>query len=379
MTTTPIQPKTTPYTDRQEKLITILEANGFSSLILNACPSLTYLTGLHFHLSERPVLAFFMPDRNPLIFLPELELEKLKNLPFLIESFPYGEDPKQWNVEFLHAIKTVKLGGKSNGVESRQLRYLEFQLLLNAATTADFFSADDLVSKLRMYKEEIELVAMRKAAEIAENALTATIPFINIGISEREIASELTLQLFRAGSDPQLAFSPIVSSGPNSANPHSTPSDRILTSGDLLVIDWGACSLGYNSDITRTFGIGNIEPEFSLIGKIVLEANTTGRKSAKPGITAEMVDKATRDVIVSAGYGKYFTHRTGHGLGMEGHEEPYIRANNPMLLEPGMTFTIEPGIYLPGRNGVRIEDDVVITDTGAECLTSFPRKVIQLV
>jgi Xaa-Pro dipeptidase len=189
----------------------------------------------------------------------------------------------------------------------------------------------------------------------------------------------LTLQLFRAGSDPQLAFSPIVSSGPNSANPHSTPSDRILTSGDLLVIDWGACSLGYNSDITRTFGIGNIEPEFSLIGKIVLEANTTGRKSAKPGITAEMVDKVTRDVIVSAGYGNFFTHRTGHGLGMEGHEEPYIRANNPMLLEPGMTFTIEPGIYLPGRNGVRIEDDVVITDTGAECLTSFPRKVIQLV
>jgi Xaa-Pro dipeptidase len=220
---------------------------------------------------------------------------------------------------------------------------------------------------------------MRKAVQIAEQALTATLPYVRIGLSERELAAELTLQLFRAGCDPQLAFSPIVSSGPNSANPHATPSGRTLTSGDFLVIDWGASFEGYLSDITRTFAIGNMEPELVQISKIVQEANIAGRKSAKPGIAVGNIDKATRDVIETAGYGKYFTHRTGHGLGMEGHEEPYIRAGNLMLLEPGMTFTIEPGIYLPGRNGVRIEDDVVITDTGAECLTSLPREVAQLV
>src|SRR4030042_5075982 len=115
MTTTSNQTKTTPYTDRQGKLIAILKKNRFSSLILNACPSLTYLTGLHFHLSERPVLAFFMPDRYPMIVLPELEQEKLKNLPFSVESFPYGEDPKQWGAEFIRAVKTAKLGGKRNG------------------------------------------------------------------------------------------------------------------------------------------------------------------------------------------------------------------------------------------------------------------------
>jgi Xaa-Pro dipeptidase len=122
-----------------------------------------------------------------------------------------------------------------------------------------------------------------------------------------------------------------------------------------------------------------VETELIQIGKIVLEANTAARRMAKPGIAIDLVDRSARSVIESAGYGKFFTHRTGHGLGMEGHEEPYIRADNFMLLEPGMTFTIEPGIYLPGRNGVRIEDDVVITDSGSESLTSLPREVIQLV
>jgi Xaa-Pro dipeptidase len=314
-----------------------------------------------------------------MIVLPELEQEKLTNLPYEIESFPYGEDPTQWSVVFSSAVNIAQLGGKRNGVEPRHLRLLEFLLLLNSASPADFIPADNIVSMLRMFKEASEISAMRKAAEIAEKALRVTLLHIQIGITEREIASELTLQLFRAGCDPQLAFSPIVSSGPNSANPHATPSDRKLTPGDLLVIDWGASFDEYCSDITRTFSIGSIEPELALISKIVLEANSAGRKSARPGIAAELVDKAAREVIESSGYGNYFTHRTGHGLGMEGHEEPYIRANNPMLLAPGMTFTVEPGIYLPGRNGVRIEDDVVITDTGAESLTNFPREVTQLV
>ena len=379
MNTITKQSWTSPYINRQSKLAAILQANGINCLLCNAGPSLVYLTGLHFHLSERPVLTFFMPHRSPVIVLPELEQEKLKNLPFEIEAFTYGEDPTQWSVAFSHAAKIAQLEGNRNGVEPRHLRYLEFKLLLNSASLADFVPAEDIVSKLRMFKEASELSAMRKAAEIAEKALSATLPYIQIGTTEREIASELTLQLFRAGCDPQLAFSPIVSSGLNSANPHATPSDRKLTPGDLLVVDWGATVDGYCSDITRTFGIGKIEPELALVSKIVLEANSAGRKSARPGISAELVDKTARDVIEASGYGEFFTHRTGHGLGMEGHEEPYIRANNPMLLAPGMTFTIEPGIYLPGRNGVRIEDDVVITDTGAESLTNFPREVIQLV
>ncbi len=175
----------------------------------------------------------------------------------------------------------------------------------------------------------------------------------------------------QAGSDTELPFQPIVSGGPNSANPHATPSERPLQSGDLLVIDWGASYNGYFSDITRTLAVGEIEPEFHQIYEIVRQANASARAVARPGISAGMVDKAARDVIASAGYGAYFTHRVGHGLGMEAHEEPYMFAENKTILEEGNTFTIEPGIYLPGRGGVRIEDDIVITAHSSESSDQF--------
>jgi Xaa-Pro dipeptidase len=148
-----------------------------------------------------------------------------------------------------------------------------------------------------------------------------------------------------------------------------------LQQGDMLVIDWGATYHGYISDLTRTFAIGKPDAEFQRIAAIVGEANAAGREAAGPGVTASQVDQATRRVIDAAGYGEYFFHRTGHGLGMEGHEAPYIRAGNELILQPGMTFTIEPGIYLPMRNGVRIEDNVVVTEQGIDCLSSLPRQL----
>ncbi len=377
--TTPAKPTdTAPIVLRQAKLISALQLSGLDCVVLNAGPSLIYLTGLNFHLSERPVLVFFTPGNEPMIVLPELEKEKLNGLPYEIKPFLYGEDPSTWGISFLKAIQAGKLEGKRIGLEPRQLRLLEFNFLSQAAPKAEFISVGEVVAKLRMYKDDNEINAMRMAALIAEKALTATIPFIGPGQTEKELATELTLQLFRAGCDPQIPFAPIVSSGPDSANPHATPSDRKIAPGDLLVVDWGAGYNGYISDITRTFAIGKVDTEYMAIGKIVLEANSAARSSVKPGITADATDHAARKLIEAAGYGKYFTHRTGHGLGMEGHEEPYIRSGNPLLLEKGMTFTIEPGIYLPGRNGVRIEDDVVVTDAGVECLTSLPREIVQL-
>jgi Xaa-Pro dipeptidase len=168
-----------------------------------------------------------------------------------------------------------------------------------------------------------------------------------------------------------MPFAPIVSGGPNSANPHATPSDRKIKVGDLLVVDWGAAVDGYISDLTRTFAVGEVDSEYRKIHQIVLEANAAGRAAGKPGTPCAAVDKAARDVIEKAGYGAYFTHRTGHGIGMEGHEEPYMRGDNMQLLEPGMAYTVEPGIYLPERNGVRIEDNIVITEDGMECLSDM--------
>jgi Xaa-Pro aminopeptidase len=367
-----------PQILRQKKLMNILSAAGLDCLILNPGPSLVYLAGLHFHLSERPVIVILQTEATPVIVLPELEAQKLTRLPFEIEPFTYADDPATWTDVFKKAADTAKLNGKQVGVEPRQLRFLEFQLLTTTAPKAIYTSAEKTLANLRMYKDEVELAAMRSAVHIAQQALISTLPLVRVGVTELELASELTLQLFRAGCDPEVPFSPIVSGGPNSANPHATPSSRKLEYGDLLVIDWGASSQGYMSDITRTFAIGPIDPVFEKIGNIVLQANEAGQQAVRPGISMDAVDHATRRVIESAGYGVYFTHRTGHGLGMEPHEMPYIRAGNQQILEPGMTFTIEPGIYLPGKNGVRIEDDVVVTTTGIECLTTLPREVRQL-
>ena len=366
------------FATRQNLLIQALPTANLHALALNPGASLTYLTGLHFHLSERPVVAIFSPEKPVHLILPELEQAKLLDLSYPVKAFPYGEDPQHWGKSFRSAVLTAGLGSARIGVEPRQLRLLEYRLLAQAADKGDFISAENTLASLRMIKDSFEINAMRKAAQIAQNALTATLPHIRLSISEHDLASELTLQLLRAGSDGEIPFAPIVSAGPNSANPHASPSDRLLQAGDLLVLDFGASYQGYISDITRTFALGEIDPEYAHIAQLVLEANTAARNLARPGITAHAVDQAARSTIAHAGYGEYFTHRTGHGIGMESHEEPYIRQGNDLVLQPGMAFTIEPGIYLPQRNGVRIEDDVVITLNGLESLTDFPREVICL-
>ena len=216
---------------------------------------------------------------------------------------------------------------------------------------------------------------MRGAVKIAQDALEATLPQIKIGMTEKELSSELVVQLLKHGSEPEMPFAPIVSGGPNAANPHASPTERKLQAGDLLVVDWGATYDSYISDLTRTFAVGEVDEEYQKIHRIVQESNAAGRAAAQPGVPCANVDKAARDVIQKAGYGVYFTHRTGHGIGMEGHEEPYMRGDNMQLLEPGMAFTVEPGIYLPDRNGVRIEDNVVITETGADVLSGMPREI----
>jgi len=371
-------PTQSVFSTRQDRLATALAKAGLDALALNSGPSLVYLTGLHFHLSERPVVALFIPGKPPILVMPELEMAKTRGLPFEIQVFPYGEDLDSWPPAFRQAAQAAMIDGYPVGVEPGRLRVLELRFLEDAAPGARWVSAEASLAALRMRKDAGEIAAMRTAADIAQRALQATLPQLKTGMSERELAAELTLQLLRAGSDPELPFAPIISGGPNSANPHATPSRRRLSPGDLLVIDWGASYEGYFSDLTRTFAIGKVESELEQIARVVMQANAAGRATGRPGLPCGEVDRAARSVIEGAGYGQYFFHRTGHGLGMESHEEPYMRAGNPLLMETGMTYTVEPGIYLPGRNGVRIEDDVVVTADGSESLSDLPRELITI-
>jgi Xaa-Pro dipeptidase len=261
------------------------------------------------------------------------------------------------------------------GVEPTAMRFLEINLLQLASAEIRFTSAAHIFRNLRMVKDNIEINSIRQAIQIAKTALENTIPFIKAGITEQEVANELVINLLRNGSEPELPFAPIIASGPNSANPHAVPGSRKLREGDLILIDWGARKDGYISDITRTFALGSVDDEIITIYETVKKANEAARRILPSNFISEKIDFAARDVIQAAGHGDFFTHRTGHGIGLEAHEEPYIAAGNSTEIISGMTFTIEPGIYLPGKGGVRIEDDIVASNDGLITLTSLDREL----
>ena len=364
---------------RLDKMCTVLKKNALDGAALNPGPTLIWLTGLHFHLMERPVVLLVNAAGGVAIVLPELETAKLEALPFPAQAFPYGENPADWRDAFRRAVQALGLRHGRVGVEPLQLRLLEYDFLQQAAPQARFEAAAEVLSGLRLQKDADEIAAMQRAAQVAEQALLETLKAFRIGMTEHDLAAELTIQLLRHGSDGDFPFPPIVSGGPNGANPHATPSARPIQAGDLLVIDWGARVDGYISDITRTFAVGQVDEEALRIHEIVQQANAAGRAAARTGQPCSAVDIAARQVIEDAGYGAYFFHRTGHGIGMEAHEAPWMRGDNPMRLAPGMAFTVEPGIYLTGRNGVRIEDDVVITPAGeTKTLTTLPRTLQEI-
>lgn len=363
---------------RHERLLRALEDSAFDALVLNPGPGMRYLTGLNFHLMERPTVLAFKIGHPPAIVLPEFEMSRLQALDFEIDPFPYTEDPATWGNAFKQMAHSRDLSASRIGVEPRSLRFLELEFLRDAAPEAQFISAESTLAFLRARKDRVEIETMRAAVAAAQQALQATLPMIKPGITERDLSAELTVQLLKAGSEPEFPFAPIIAFGPNSASPHAVPTDRKLRECEPVLVDWGANVGSYFSDLTRVFSYGPPSEEIARIAEICEEANRAAREVARPGIPASDVDRAARAVIEQAGYGEYFTHRTGHGLGLEGHEEPYIRSDNEQILESGMTFTIEPGIYLPGVGGVRIEDDMVITDDGAESLSTLPRNLVVL-
>jgi Xaa-Pro dipeptidase len=360
---------------RFAKLAQSLEKSNLDAVVINPGQTLTYLTGLHFHLMERPTVVLYAPGKDPVIVLPELESAKTANLPYAMTVITYPENPVDWPAAFQKGVDALGLNGKAIGVEPRALRILEYRFIEQAAPKSSFPDASLPLAELRLRKDADEIAKMRQAVKIAQDGLEAALKSFKVGMTEMEFSNELVIQLLRNGSQPEMPFAPIVSGGPNTANPHASPTDRKVQYGDLFLVDWGAAYEGYISDLTRTFAVGDVDAKFLNIHKIVQEANAAGRAAGKPGVPCANVDIAARDVITKAGYGPLFRHRTGHGIGMEGHEEPYMRGDNMQILEPGMCYTVEPGIYILGEGGVRIEDNMVITETGVESMSDMPREV----
>lgn len=347
-------------------------AHGLDYVALVPGANLRYLTDLNLSLSERPLVFLFPREGRPASILPTLEAPRIEaDLPFEAELFAYS-DEEGHQPAFERACHALDLADKRLGVEFLNMRVLELKHLEQYAPGCQMLDAGRVLSELRMIKDTEEIENMRQAIRITEQALQEVADALEPGRTSLEIAAELKMAFLRAGAE-GMSFEPIVVAGPESASPHSRPSGRSTEPGDLIVIDCGVTYQGYAADITRTFAVGPIAPELEQVYEVVKEANAAGRAAVRPGVPAQEVDRAARQVIAQAGYGQYFVHRTGHGLGLEVHEPPYIVEGNEELLQPGMTFTVEPGIYLPGQGGVRIEDDVLVTPQGVETLTTFPR------
>lgn len=262
------------------------------------------------------------------------------------------------------------------GFEKEHVTYHQYEQFRDSFDVT-LVPVSGMLEALRLIKTDDELAIMKQAAKIADDAFEHIQSFIKPGVREIDISNELEFFMRKQGATAS-SFDTIVASGERSALPHGVASNKKIQTGELVTLDYGALYRGYCSDITRTVAVGEINERLHSIYHIVLEAQLRGVTAIKPGITGKEADAVTRGYITEQGYGKYFGHSTGHGLGMEVHEAPSLSLRSDKLLEPGMVVTVEPGIYIPEVGGCRIEDDVVITKTGNERLTQAPKELIHL-
>ncbi|MCB0078851.1 MAG: aminopeptidase P family protein [Anaerolineales bacterium] len=351
-----------------------LQESQLTALALVPGPNFFYATGAALHASERENLLIIPREGEPFALIPVLEAPYLRPLGIRLYEWSDEAGPLP---QLAAMLESEGLSEGVLGIEAEQMRYRTVARLRDLAPTLALEAADALLSALRRAKSEEEIAAVRRAIAVTEQGLQRTIGAIRVGQSEREVAAMLQINLLQAGAD-QMAFGPLVVSGPRSAEPHAGASDRELQAGDIIIIDCGATVNHYSGDITRCVAIEPVPTQVEEIHALCLRANQAGRDAVAAGVRAASVDEAARRVIVAGGYGPQFVHRTGHGLGIEIHEAPYIVASNDQPLQVGDLFTVEPGIYVEGVGGVRIEDNLVVTPQGSDTLTTMARDLVRL-
>lgn len=270
-----------------------------------------------------------------------------------------------------------KLGVKRLAVEKNHISLGTFEAWKEAFASTELVATSGLIENLRLYKDAAELAIVKQAVKIADDAFTHILNYIRPGVREIDVALELEFFMRKQGATAN-AFDTIVASGVRGALPHGRASEKVIQAGEMVTLDYGALYQGYNSDITRTVSVGEPKEQMREIYDIVLRAQLNGVSKLKPGMTGKEADALTRDIIASAGHGEHYGHSTGHGLGLEVHELPNLSAASDMVLKPGMLVTVEPGIYISDLGGVRIEDDVFITEEGCEILTQSTKELLIL-
>jgi Xaa-Pro aminopeptidase len=365
--------KSSPLSGRLARARAELERVGIDALLVGPSADLRYLTGYHALPLERLTLLVLPAAGEPVLVVPELERPRAEDSGAgdvaRIASFGETNDPYD-------LVRAALPKGAERFAAGDRMWAMFVLALQTSFPSASFSRSSAITGPLRIRKDEAEIDALRRAGAGADAVAAGLAGEKALGRSELEVSRWISDSLIAQGHE-RVNFA-IVASGPNAASPHHEPGERVLQHGDALVCDFGGTVDGYCSDITRTFCVGEPPDEFMDAYAVLAKAQDAAVSAVRPGVAAETVDVAARDVIADAGYGDAFIHRTGHGIGLEEHEEPYIVAGNAELLAPGMAFSIEPGVYLRGRFGMRIEDIVVVTIDGAERLNNAPRNPIVL-
>jgi Xaa-Pro aminopeptidase len=357
--------------ERLTQVAEAVRAKGLDVLLLTPGPDLRYVTGYDAKQLERLTCLAVPADGEPFLLVPALELKAAQASPAGALSL----DIVTWQeTENPFGIVSRAIGDPRSVALSDRMWALHVLQFADAFPAARQRLASTVLSPLRMRKSPAEIQALKAAGE-AIDRVHANVPrWLNPGLTERQVGAKIAEAILAEGHV-QVDFV-IVGSGPNAASPHHEVSDRVIRDGDVVVVDiGGTMASGYCSDCTRTYAMGHAPDDFTKYYEVLYNAQEAATVSVRPGVTAESVDRTAREIITDAGYGEWFIHRTGHGIGLESHEDPYIVAGNTLPLEPGMAFSIEPGIY-PGPHGARIEDIVICTEDGYQRMNNASRGLV---
>ncbi|KAB7667997.1 M24 family metallopeptidase [Bacillus sp. B1-b2] len=357
-----------------EALSNWMEQEDIDFTFLTSTDNIFYFSGFYSDPHERLLALILFPKEEPILICPSMETTDARNAGWSYEIIGYSdtEDPFLAIKEKVNARvnKTHKIA-----IEQDHMNVARFNAIQSTfPEIKTFLSVEEVINKQRMLKSPDELMKIREACKWADFAIEVGCNEISEGKTEMEVLASIEYELKKKGIG-KMSFSTMVLTGTNGASPHGTPGETVIKKGDLVLFDLGVVVDGYCSDITRTVAYGDITNKQHEIYDTVLKAQLAALEASKPGVACSTVDLAARNTIRDAGYGDYFPHRLGHGLGISVHEFPSLTETNSLLLQEGMVYTIEPGIYVPHVAGVRIEDDVYVTKDGVEILTKFPKEL----
>ena len=341
---------------------------------LTSTDNVFYFSSFYSDPHERLLALLLFKNEEPILVCPSMEKNDAKNAGWKFDIIGYSDIDNPW--EMIQQKVSAKLSSiKKIALEKEHLNVNRWEAIHTAFPSIEsVVSAEEKVNQLRMVKTEKEVAIIKEACKWADYAIEVGCSELAEGKTEMQVLAAIEYELKKKGIA-QMSFSTMVLTGKNGTSPHGTPGGTKIQKGDLVLFDLGVVVDGYCSDITRTVAFGDINEEQKKIYDTVLKAQLAAIDASKPGTACSVIDLAARNIISEAGYGDFFPHRLGHGLGISVHEFPSLTETNPLVLQEGMVYTIEPGIYVPNIAGVRIEDDVYITKDGAEILTKFPKEL----